>query len=111
MTKIKLQTGIDVNKSLKVRDDSLSKWFAEIKFNKKKAKYNYHSGLLAGMMVNNMVMLKSVVEQKNPTKETKEIAERILSDIIPMAKQLAEKYNWKMPDLENLAYQFFGDDE
>lgn len=99
----------DTYKGIEKVRDGLESFFFDIKFNKKKAKYNYHSGLIAGMMVNNMILLKPIIEQGD--KADQDIIAKILNQIIPMATTLATDYNWNMDDLVNLTEQFFQEDE
>ena len=99
-------TTLETYKGIEKRTSGLGNIFAELKFNQKKPKYNYHSGLLAGMMVNNLVLLRPILKAKGD----QDIIEKILSQIIPMAQDLVSTYNWNLGDLTNLAEQFFGDE-
>ena len=94
-------------KGIQKRSNGLDNVFADIKFNKKVPKYNYHSGLLAGMLVSDLIMLRPFVESKKP--EDKDLMKLLLENLIPKAQSLANTYNWKLGDLSNLAQQFFGE--
>lgn len=95
-------------KAISKRNDGLESLFVNLTFNKKVPKYNYHSGLIAGMLVNNLVILQPILKANQ--KIDGDLAKKILQQIIPLAQSLAKDYNWKMNDLNNLAQQFFGDD-
>lgn len=99
---------LETYKGIKKKQEDIEQIFAELKFNKKKPKYNYHSGLIAGMMINNMVLLRPIIESKKPDQE---IVAKIMAQIVPMAKDLVENYNWNMGNLTDLAEQFFGEDK
>ena len=98
---------IETYKGIKKRSGDLSDYFIDLKYNKKVPKYNYHSGLVAGMMVNYLTILEPLIKGKSDKKIINDIIERI----IPMAKSLVETYNWKLGDLTNLAQQFFGQED
>ena len=102
-------TKIEPYKGIEKRNNGLQELFSKLKFNKKKAKYNYHSGLVAGMIVNNLAMLKPFVSSKESRDKT--VVQKIIENILPMVRSLVESYNWKMDDLNNLTDEFFGDDE
>lgn len=104
---LKLSTSVDTFKGLKKRDTSLENLFAELEFNKKKPKYNYHSGLLAGMLVNDLSILQPILKAGKPEKD---LAVKILERVVPKAQGLVKDFNWNMSDLTNLAEQFFGDE-
>ena len=104
---IESYTKIETFKGIEVRNSKLEKLFAQLKFNKKKPKYNYLSGLIAGMMVDKMTMLKPILEAQN--KKDIDLIQVLLEGLIPMAKGLVEDYNWNMGNLEDLTDQFFGE--
>jgi len=101
-TSKKLQT----YKGIKKVSFDIEKIFLDLKFNKKHPKYNYHSGLVAGMMINDFSILQPIVEGKVMDKE---IGIKMLERVVPKAKSLVEDFNWKLDDLTNLMQQFFGD--
>lgn len=100
-------TKLETYKGIKKRDNGLENIFAELKFNKKKPKYNYNSGMVAGMMVKTMTWLKPFLESKEKNENP---IQNITEQIIELAKGLVNDYNWNMYDLNQLAYQFFGDE-
>ena len=102
----KLQTGIRVSTSIQKKKQGIQQMFSELKFNKKKPKYNYHSGLVGGMLVNQLKYLKPLVESKQ---DFTDIIPNMLESLVDGAKILVESYNWKLEDLNNLAEQFFGE--
>ena len=83
--------------------------FLELKFNKKVPKYNYHSGLVAGMMVRDLTIMKPIIESKKPIDN--HIGLIMFEHLGETAKALVEDFNWNLGDLTNLAEQFFGDQE
>jgi len=95
---------MDTFKGIEKRNSGLSEIFAELKENKKKPKYNYHSGLCAGLLLRDFSHLQLLVEAKD-------IPQNILETIIGEAKTLIESYNWKKVDLYNLLSQVFNEDE
>ncbi len=98
-------------KGIKKRDNSLENIFAELKFNKKKPKYNYNSGMVAGMMVKSMTWLKPFLESKEIQQRNNDAIKNITEQLIELARGLVNDYNWNMYDLNQLAYQFFGDED
>jgi len=103
----KLQTGIRVSTSIQKKQQGLEQVFAKLKFNKKKPKYNYHAGLVAGMLVNQLKYLKPLMESKA---DYTDVIPKMLEQLVDGSKILVESYNWNLGDLNNLAEQFFGDD-
>ncbi len=101
-------TKIETYKGIKKRNDKLENIFVDLKFNKKKPIYNYHAGLVAGMMVEQLTHLKPLMESPADYEETVKI---ILERLVGGAKILVKSYNWKLGDLNNLAFQFFGDND
>jgi len=99
---------LETYKGIKKRNNGLEKIFAELKFNKKKPKYNYHSGLVAGMLVNDLTIAKPLLESGKKLDE--DLLQKMFERIIPKAKGLVEDFNWNMFDLNQLAEQFFGDE-
>ena len=95
LTKIENYTGI--TKSRKEIDKLLS----EIKENSKKAKYNYESGMVCGLLLRDFSILMTL--KKDTPKET-------FKTIIGEVKQLIETYNWKKDNVYDLLSQCFSDD-
>jgi len=91
---------------MKKKKQGLEQFFAELKFNKKKPKYHYWSGVIAGMLVRDLTILEPILAANRKIDEN--LSEKILAQIIPKAKTLVEDYNWNMHDLNQLADQFFG---
>jgi len=100
---------LETYKRIKKRNTGLEQIFAELKFNKKKPKYNYHSGLVAGMLVNDLTIAKPILENGN--KKDLDLIQKIFERLVPKARGLVEDYNWNLDDLNNLAEQFFGYDD
>lgn len=90
--------------SIKKRNAFIDMFFVELKYNSKKPKYNYHSGLVAGMLVNDLAIIKPILEAGSIEKD---LLKTMLQRLIPKAKGLVEDYNWKCSDLDNLLEQFF----
>lgn len=109
MTDIENFAGIEPFKGIKSKQSAIGSAFAALKFNNKKPKYNYISGMLAGIIVSKAAMLKGCLEGGDKI-ETSETLQQILYDIIDGGRQLAETYNWNLFDLENLINEFFGKD-
>jgi len=102
-------TKLETYKGIKTKSDGIKQIFLELKFNKKAPKYNYHAGLVAGMLIDKLTILRPILESGK--KIDADLGQKILSQLIPMAESLVQTYNWNMYDLTNLAEQFFGDDE
>lgn len=100
---------LETFKGIKKKNVGIQQFFIQLKFNKKRPKYDYNSGLVAGMLVDKLSIAKPIIESKDKINE--DIAKKMFESIIPMAKTLVESYNWNLPDLTNLAEQFFGDEE
>ena len=99
---------LETYKGIKKRSNDLSDYFIDLKYNKKRPKYNYHAGLVAGMMVEQLTHLKPLMESKADYGDTITI---IVERLVKGAKILVESYNWKLGDLTNLAQQFFGQED
>lgn len=102
-------TKLETYKGVKKRKAGLEQFFVDLKFNKKKPKYNYHSGLVAGMLVDNLTILRPILEHGGKVDE--DLGKKILEKLVPMAESLVTTFNWNMFDLNMLAEQFFGDQE
>ena len=99
---------LETFKGISKKSSDIQQIFLNLKFNKKKPKYNYHSGLVAGMLVRDLTIIKPIIEAKNPVDN--EVGTKILEHLLATSKGLVEDFNWNLEDLTNLAYQFFGDD-
>jgi len=99
---------LETYKGIKNKFEGIEKFFFDLKFNKKNAKYDYHSGLVAGMMIRDLSILQPIIEQKKEI--DKDLGAKILEQLMPKAKSLVEDYNWNLLDLENLIHQFFGEE-
>ncbi len=97
--KLKLFTGV------KKKSSGLEQLFAELKENKKKPKYNYSSGLVAGMLIDKLLILQPILKANKKIDEN--LSKKILEQIIPLAKALVEDYNWNLEHLVDLQDQFF----
>jgi len=102
-------TKLETYKGLKKKENGLGNIFAQLKFNKKKPKYNYHSGLVAGMVINTLTTTRPIIEANQ--KKDQDLLKVIFQNLMPMIEGLVKDYNWKMDDLNNLTQQFFGDQE
>lgn len=100
---------LETHKGIKKRNNDLEQLFAELKFNKKKPKYNYHSGLVAGMLVNDLTIIKPLLDSNK--KLDQDLLQKMLERVIPKTRGLVEDYNWKLYNLNQLVLQFFGEDE
>ena len=98
---------LEIYKGITKRTNEIKNIFGELKFNKKKPKYNYWSGFVAGVLVRDLQFLKPLLESKE--KFDSESTNIIFESVIDSAKSLVTTYNWNMYDLNQLANQFFGD--
>ena len=101
--------GIDTAKGLKKKQFGLEQFFVDLKFNTKRARYIYSSGIIAGLLIDKLMIARPIIESGDKINE--DIAKKMFEQIVPLAKSLVEDYNWKMLDLNNLAYQFFGEED
>jgi len=97
-------TGVRDYTGIKTKDNNISNWFLSLKFNKNEPIYNYHSGLVAGILTRDLAMIKPFIEEKKEGI----ITEELLSSVFEDARVLVEDYNWKSWDLMNIINQFFG---
>lgn len=100
---------LETYKGLKKKENDLEKFFVDLKFNNKKPKYNYQSGLTAGMMIQSLFFGRPVIEKGD--KADQDVLNKIFGEIIELAKLLVENYNWKLENLNDLMEQVFGGDE
>ena len=100
-------TKLETYKGIKKKKDGLESLFAELKFNKKKPKYNYWSGFMAGMLIRNLQWLQPLLASTDELDNN--VNKEIFKIVIDNAKTLVNDYNWNMHDLNELASQFFGD--
>ena len=107
MIQLENYSQLETFKGIKKKNTNLEQIFAELKFNKKKPKYNYHSGLTAGLLIGNLADLQNALKNKDKEK----FLVLYLKQVAKGAKVLVESYNWNLYDLNQLAFQFFGDDE
>ena len=98
---------LETYKGMKKLESNLEKLFVELKYNNKRAKYNYHAGLVAGMLVRDLTIIEPIIKEGEPL--DKELGMKIFEQLIPKARSLVEDFNWKLEDLKNLISQFFGD--
>lgn len=99
-------TKLEPYKGIQKKSDGLEKIFAELKYNKKKPKYNYHSGLVAGMIINTLTTTRPIIEANK--KQDRDLLQHIFENMMPMIQGLVKDYNWNLLDLNNLTEQFFG---
>lgn len=94
---------------IKIRESGLEKVFAELKYNKKKPIYSYQSGIYVGMLIDKMSIMQPILESGE--KIDKDLAMKMLEQIMPLVKTLVETYNWKLENLKDVAEQVFGDEK
>ena len=99
LSKIEPSTKIVTSKSIKKSNSGFS-IFDDIKENSKKPKYNYHSGLTAGMLLRDFSIVMTL---------KKECPTNMLETVSGLAKLLIEEHNWKKKDLYQLLEQCFGE--
>lgn len=86
----------------------LTNYYETLQFNNKKPKYNFGSGLMCGMMLSNIAMIKGHWEgcSGKPSDVTNKLIESLLLSIRDTAFYLVERYNWKKEDLVNIETEF-----
>lgn len=102
-------TKLETFKGIKKKTNAIEQVFLDLKFNKKKPKYNYYSGLVAGMMVRDLTIMKPIIESKKSIDN--HILQIMFEHLSQTAKGLVEDFNWNLFDLTQLAHQFFGEEE
>lgn len=97
-----LTNKVETFKGIKTPNDKIDSIFVNLKENKRKPKYDYYSGLYAGLLLrdfSHLVLLKT----ETPT--------NLLETIIGEARALVETYNWKRGNLYELLAQCFNEAE
>ena len=60
---------IETFKGIKKKNEGVQQFFLQLKFNKKRPKYDYHSGLVAGMLVDKLSIAKPIIESGDKINE------------------------------------------
>lgn len=100
---------LETYRGIKVRESGLEKIFAELKYNKKKPIYNYHSGIYVGMLIDKLSIMQPILESDK--KVDYDLGIKMIEQIIPLARSLVETYNWKLDNLKDMAEQVFGEEK
>lgn len=88
----------------KIKSNLFETVYKELKFNKKKPKYNFHSGMITGILLDQMSILQ-VLWLKNPKTEK---IQSSMNHIIYCAQTLTRDYDWNMYDIDQAMSRYFG---
>ena len=101
-TQIANNTSIVNTTAITIKKDNLENMFLKLKYNKRKAKFNYQAGVLSGFILSIIQLIAPVMKKEIKTKKDEEAIKKLSKTFFVYAEALTKHCDWKRADLEYL---------